>query len=55
MSSSVDRLTAIALLIALAFPAHMPTAGSSEANAPTPHASRHYSLPATPENVRARS
>jgi len=52
MRSSVAALAPITLLIALAFPAHLPPASGSEASAPTPHTSRHYSLPATPQNVQ---
>ena len=52
MRSSAAGLTAITLLIALLFPAHLPPASGSEANNPTAHASRHYSLAATPENVQ---
>jgi hypothetical protein len=52
MRSSVAGLTAITLLIALLLPAHLPPASGSEANTPAPHTSRHFSLPATPENVQ---
>ena len=52
MSKSIAGLAVLALFIALLFPARLPSASGSEANTSTPHTSRHYSLPATPENVQ---
>jgi acetamidase/formamidase len=42
----------LALIIALALPGDIQIASGSEANTPSSGTSRHYSLPATPENVQ---
>ena len=52
MSQSIDGPVAVAWVIALLFPAHMQPASASEADAGVTRAPRHYSLPATPENVQ---
>ena len=52
MSKTIAGLAVLALFIALLFPARLPPASGSEADTRAPHTSRHYSLPATPENVQ---
>jgi hypothetical protein len=52
MKNASRDLTGLALLFALAFPVHVQPATESESNAQAPRASRHYSLPATQENVQ---
>jgi len=52
MKNPSRDLTGLALLFALAFPVHVQPATESESNAQAPRASRHYSLPATQENVQ---
>ena len=52
MRSSVAGPVAMTLLSALVVPVHMPPASGSEADTSSSHASRHYSLPATLENVQ---
>ena len=52
MRNSIAGPAVLVMLAALMFPAHTRQASGSEANTSVARTSRHYSLPATPENVQ---
>src|SRR3981081_331815 len=52
MRPSVAGPATLALICAVALPGHAQPASGSESNAHAARASKHYFLPATPENVQ---
>ena len=52
MRTSIAARAVLASLTALLLPVHVRYASGSEANTGTTGTSRHYSLPATPQNVQ---
>ena len=52
MKTLIAAPVALALITALLFQADGPRASGAEASSSSTHTSRHYSLPATPENVQ---
>jgi len=52
MKKSIAAPVALALITAMVFQADGSRASGAEASSGSPHTSRHYALPATPENVQ---